>query len=244
MKLNIPKALREFTTNNIKETEEDATFLNYLNTSRKFKNFCLIKKGEEFKGREYTGVGYVHGMRKTNLEFSCTVEDKELGYINVNYIEVEVPSSIEIGIGDIPVIEQVIATTTKYGGGSGNKIPTPKIITKTAWGGMGTLAFFTHNEQTIVRKIGGTPKNVSDFLLPIVSHYEAQKEEEERRREEKECERLEMTDRRLESAKNDMLAEIKRIRNKLDSLEKEIIDAKEYSYIPDVCTSLYPEEDC
>jgi len=243
MKLNIPKALREFTTNNIKETEEDAVFLNYLNASRKFSNFCLIKKGEEFKGREYRDVGYVHRIRKTNLEFSCTVDDEDLVHIDVGYVEVEVPSSIEIGICDIPDIERVIATTTKYRDGSGNKIPTPKIITKSTLGRMGTLTFFTNNVETIVRKIGGTPANVSDFLIPIVSFYEAQKVDGEKRHEE-EHERLEEEDRRLESAKKDVLAEVELVRSELDALVRKAKAANAFSEVPVVHDWLYPEGDC
>ncbi|MCK4348608.1 MAG: hypothetical protein KAW47_08325 [Thermoplasmatales archaeon] len=254
MKLNIPKALREFTSKNIKETEDDTTFLNYLNFYRKYKNFRLLKKTESYEGREYVGNehpviqkrnSYIHIKRLTHLEFSCTLDEKELQAINVDYIEAEVPSSIEIGIADLPDINHVVATTSKYPDGSGNRIPTSKIITESARGRMGTLTFFTHNEQTIVRKIGGTPANVSDFLLPFVSQYEAQKAEEEKRREEKEHERLEEEGRRLESAKKDTLAEIERVRKDLSSLKEKIKDAKNYHDVPDVYNCLYPtEEDC
>lgn len=253
MKLNIPKALREFTSKNIKETEEDTVFLNYLNFYRKYQNFSLVKKEEDRKDRAYDNVrnSYIHGTRITRLEFSCTLNTEELKHIRVDYIEVEVPTSIKIGIADLPDLCAVATTTKKYADGSGNRIPTPKIVTESPkgrgilTGRKETLTFYTHNEQTIVRKIGGTPASVSDFLIPFVSQYEAQKAEEEKRHEEKERERLENEARRLESAKIEVLAEIERVRNELDSLEKKAKDANSYYDIPDVYNWLYPkEEDC
>ena len=163
------------------------------------------------------------------------IDERTMRLLNATEITIQVPESLGLTIDDINGIRTIGKFSNLQHYSTDNR---PfEITTK-------QLVFHCFCGSPNVRKLTGTPIHVSDFLLPFVFKYEAQKEEVEKRHEEEERERLEVTDRRLESAKSDTLAEIKGIRSKLDSLEKETIGAKEYSRIPDVYTYLYPDEDC
>jgi len=222
MKLNAPRIVYEKKGDNLSDVEGLLPTRLFLEDKEKIKQIVPMENCN------YTNI--------SSIAVEGVIDDKIIRQLNATEITIQVPDSLRITIDDISSDIEKIGTfknTTYY---SQDNRPFD-ITTK-------HIVFHCIAGSRNIRKITGTPIHVSDFLVSIVSRHEAHKAGEEKRRDEVERKRLEVTDRRLESAKKDALAEIERVEKELISLKEKVKDADNNHDVPDVYTSLYPEEDC